>query len=161
MNNQENQDKISQDNNLLEQYKLYVEMMDRVTLRRGHANQFYLSLLSALLGVLTLFSDSQKSLAYPKTLFLLLSLLGLVLCISWWITIHSYKQLNYLKFKVIHEMEKELPFPCYVREWEIEDKLTIKYRRLSKVEKFIPILLGFIYLILVIFSSLKLLNTAL
>jgi hypothetical protein len=147
----------SQDH-LVEQYKLYVEMMDRVTARRGHANQFYLSLLSALLGILTLFADAQKNLAYPKTLFLLLSVLGLILCISWWVTIHSYKQLNYLKFKVIHEMEEKLPFPCYKREWEIEDGKTVKYRRLSKVEKFIPILSGVIYLVLVVYSGLKLLN---
>jgi hypothetical protein len=143
---------------LLEQYKLYVEMMDRVTARRGQANQFYLSLLSAILGISTLFADSQKNIAYPKTSFLLISILGLILCISWWVTIHSYKQLNYLKFKVIHEMEKNLPFPCYKREWEIEDGKTVKYRRLSKIEKFIPILLGVIYSILVFSSILKLLK---
>ncbi len=157
MINQENQDKISQEN-LLEQYKIYIEMMDRVTARRGNTNQFYLSLLSALLGILTLFADSKKNLAYPETLFLLLSLLGLILCISWWINIHSYKQLNYLKFKVIYEMEEKLPFPCYKREWEIESNENSKYRRLSKIEKFIPVLFGAVYIILVIYSGLILLN---
>lgn len=158
MSDQRDYNQTSQEH-LLEQYKLYIEMMDRVTARRGQANQFYLSLLSALLGVLTLFADSQKNLAYSKTLFLLLSLLGLILCISWWITIHSYKQLNYLKFKVIYEMEEELPFPCYQREWEIEKSdQTVNYQRLSKVEKLIPILLGIIYTILLLYSSLKLLD---
>ncbi len=143
---------------LLEQYKLYIEMMDRVTARRGNANQFYLSLLSALLGILTLFTDSQKNLIYPKTLFLLLSILGFILCISWLITIDSYKQLNSLKFKVIHEMEEELPFPCYKREWDIERGKSLNYRRLSKLEKVIPILIGIIYFILVVYSSLNLLD---
>ncbi|MGK7956000.1 MAG: hypothetical protein AB4063_12240, partial [Crocosphaera sp.] len=113
---------------------------------------------SALLGILTLFTDSQKNLIYPKTLFLLLSILGFILCISWLITIHSYKQLNSLKFKVIHEMEEELPFPCYKREWYIEQSKSLNYRRLSKVEKIIPILLGIIYIILVAYSSFNLLD---
>ena len=34
----------------VELYKLAVEMADRVSARRGHANQFYLTLQSVLLG---------------------------------------------------------------------------------------------------------------
>ena len=50
---------------LLEQYKLYVEMADRVGTRRAQTNRFYISLLSGLLAVLSIvvgrniFSDFQ------------------------------------------------------------------------------------------------------
>ncbi|MDJ0580114.1 hypothetical protein [Crocosphaera sp.] len=143
---------------LLEQYKLYVEMMDRVAARRGKANQFYLSLISALLGILTFFTDIEKIISNYKILSLLFLLFGLILCISWYLNIDSYKQLNYLKFKVIFEMEQKLPFPCYTREWEIEEHLSIKYRRLTKIEKYIPIFFASIYIVLIGYSILSLLK---
>jgi hypothetical protein len=153
--NTESQNNKSQEH-FFEQYKLYIEMMDRVTARRGQTNQFYLSLISASLGLLVLFSDPQKVIAYPTILFFLLSLLGLLLCASWWFNINSYKQLNYLKFKVIFEMEKQLPFACYTREWEIEKEVSDRYRRLTKLEKYIPICFGFLYLLLIVYAILKL-----
>ncbi|MCK4735084.1 MAG: hypothetical protein KAT65_21710, partial [Methanophagales archaeon] len=50
---------------LLEQYKLYVEMADRISTRRAQTNRFYISLLSGLLALLSIvvgrniFSDFQ------------------------------------------------------------------------------------------------------
>ena len=37
---------------LLEQYKLYVEMADRISQRRDHANRFYASAVSAIVALL-------------------------------------------------------------------------------------------------------------
>jgi len=37
---------------LIEQYKLYVEMTDRISDRRERTNRFYISLLSVLLALL-------------------------------------------------------------------------------------------------------------
>lgn len=146
---------------LLEQYKIYVEMMDRVSERRGKTNTFYLSLLSGLLALLS-FSANSKTLLGSQYVFLtLLSSLGLTLCGVWWVNINSYKQLNSLKFKVINEMEQELPFPCYHREWEIleqEKKKSRVYRRLTKVEKYIPLILAIPYLCLLIYSAYNLLR---
>jgi hypothetical protein len=39
---------------LMEQYKICVEMADRVSVRRNQANSFYISLLSALIALLSL-----------------------------------------------------------------------------------------------------------
>lgn len=146
---------------LLEQYKMYIEMMDRISERRGKTNAFYLSLLSGLLTLLS-FSANVEILGSSQYVFLLLlSSLGLALCVVWWVNINSYKQLNSLKFKVINEMEQELPFPCYHREWEIlgqEKKKSRQYRRLTKVEKYIPLILAIPYLGLFIYSAYNLLK---
>ena len=102
---------------LLEQYKLYVEMADRISERRMQTNKFYISLLSGLLALLSILVSVGK--LNQTLIFVIVSLLGIALCILWHINIRSYRQLNSGKFKVIHEMEQDLPFPCYDKEWEI------------------------------------------
>ncbi|MGQ4646501.1 RipA family octameric membrane protein [Lyngbya aestuarii] len=144
---------------LLEQYKLYVEMMDRVSARRGQANTFYISLLSGLLALLSLIIDKKLFLEYQAVVLLATAILGLVLCYVWYANINSYKQLNSLKFKVINEIEPYLPFPCYLREWEIlkEENKSQQYRRLTKVEKYVPFILAIPYLCLLVYSIYRLL----
>jgi hypothetical protein len=139
---------------LMEEYKLYVEMTDRMSARRIQASQFYISLLSALFGVIAILVE-KKMVPGSESLFLLLgSLLGLSLCFIWYVNINSYKQLNSLKFKVIEEMELHLPFPCYAKEWQIEKK-TNHYQRLSKVEKYIPLSIALLYLGLAAYAGLR------
>lgn len=137
---------------LLEQYKMYVEMMDRVTERRGKTNTFYITLLSGLLALPSLLIDKNLFNEPKAVLVLLLAFLGLCLCFLWYININSYKQLNYLKFRVIHEIEPHLPFPFYSKEWEIEKNKVGQYRRLSKVEKCIPFIIAIPYFGLLIYS---------
>ncbi|WP_217899901.1 RipA family octameric membrane protein, partial [Nodularia sp. NIES-3585] len=74
--------------------------------------------------------------------------------------INSYKQLNSLKFKVIHEMETHLPFPCYAREWKVlkEDKHRRRYLRLTSVEQYIPIIFAIPYLCLFVYALIKILK---
>ena len=102
---------------LLEQYKLYVEMADRVSERRMQTNKFYISLLSGLLALFPILVSVGTS--KQTVILIILPLLGIALCILWYINILSYRQLNSGKFKVIHEIEQYLPFPCYDKEWEL------------------------------------------
>lgn len=143
---------------LLEQYKMYVEMMDRTTERRGKTNTFYITLLSGLLALPSLVIDKNLFDGAKAVLALLLAFLGLSLCFLWYININSYKQLNYLKFRVIHEIEPYLPFSFYSREWEIEKDKVGQYKRLSKVEKYIPFIIAIPYFGLLIYSIRSLLK---
>jgi len=145
---------------ILEQYKLYVEMADRVSSRRAQMASFYTSILSALLALLSITSNKDLFQGSQSFILLTLAILGLCLCLAWTANINSYKQLNSLKFKVIHEMEAYLPFPCYDREWEIlkEDENRGRYLRLTAVEKYIPIIIAVPYLCLFIYSLIKVLN---
>ena len=126
---------------LLEQYKLYVEMSDRISARRGQVNSFYISLLSGLLAVLFLFGNKQTDVSIQgKLMFLLISAVGLTLCAVWLFNIRSLKRLNSAKFKVIHEIENLLPFACYDKEWEImqQDK-SFQDLQQTQIEQFIPL----------------------
>lgn len=140
---------------LIEQYKIYVEMADRISSRRFQTNRFYVTLLSGLLALLSLVVNINAFSSVLYVVFVAVGILGIALCILWYVNIHSYRQLNSGKFQVIHEMEQHLPFPAYEREWEIlrEGKEGKKYRRLSKVEQYVAFILAVPYLILLIYSS--------
>jgi hypothetical protein len=143
---------------LLEQYKLYVEMADRVSNRRAQTNQFYVSVISALLGIVTIASSIVgnqilTSTKLSNTAFLAVSLLGLFLCTIWFINIFSYRQLNSGKFQVIHEIEQWLPYACYDREWIVlgKGRDVRKYLPLTHVEQYVPVLLAIpFFLVLVL-----------
>jgi len=139
---------------LLEEYRLYVEMADKVSARRIEASRLYIALLTGLLAVIPFILEQGTPASIQKTVLISMGFLGLALCCIWTLNIRSYSQLNSLKFRVIHEIEQRLPFPCYEREWEIlkEQHDSRSYLRLSKVERYIPVLLMIPYLVLLIYA---------
>lgn len=131
---------------LLEQYKLYVEMADRISQRRMNANTFFISVNTLLFAVIP-FSRNIITFWY-----VVVALLGSILCFMWYFILNSYSQLNSGKFKVIHEIEKLLPLSSYSYEWELLGKGTekSKYWRLSHIEKMVPIVFFVMYVIFVV-----------
>ena len=143
-------------NVLIEQYKLYVEMMDRISSRRSTIGNYYLSLVVGIIGILSMIIE-KKYFANNNMVIYIIGILGLIICIIWFINILSYKQINSLKFKVIEEMENDLPYQCYTREWEILKSGSNKFRytRLSFIERIVPLFLSLLFLFLIIYSVLK------
>jgi len=141
---------------LLEQYKLYVEMADRISIRRAQTNKFYITLLTGLLAILTCIVEKDVFSQYRGIAFLAVAVLGIVLNIVWLINIASYRQLNTGKFTIIQRMEKQLPFACYTEEWNFlgEGEDSKKYLQLTRVEKYVPYIFGLPYLLLLIFTVL-------
>ena len=142
---------------LLEQYKLYVEMADRISARRAQTNKFFISMLTGLLAVLSLSTGKNFLTHYQIFVFFVISFLGLVLNIVWYVNIRSYRQLNTGKFKVIHEMEQQLAFAPYDKEWEIlgHGKDSKRYFQLTRVEQYVPFILAIPYMLLLIYSVIK------
>lgn len=143
---------VSQIEVLLEQYKLYVEMADRVSDRRGQANKFYISLLSGLLTLVLLTQEKGLFSQHQTILLVAVALLGIALCALWHINIRSYRQLNTAKFKIIHEFEQQLPLAMYDREWEVLGRGadSKKYLQLTRVEQLVPFVFAIPYLLLLI-----------
>lgn len=143
---------------LLEQYKIYVEMTDRLSSRRSQMNNFYITLLSGLLAVINLITNNQinqfKDAHFQQVSILAISLLGLLLCVSWYINIQSYKKLSSSKFKVIFELERQLPFTCYENEWKLlkQDKRYQGYLTQTNVEAALPAVLAIPYIGLFLYS---------
>lgn len=98
---------------ILEIYKLLVEMADRVSQRRQSANSFYLTVNTAIIGATAYVSRDTEG---PNTWAI--SLAGVAICILWIRAVLSYKSLNSAKFKVITDLEGRLPVAAYKDEWE-------------------------------------------
>lgn len=98
---------------LLEQYKIYVEMADRISNRRATANSYFLSINSAILAFIGYITSKGDD-----TYLWLLALAGITLSFFWHALINSYKNLNTAKWLVVHEIEKRLPISPYAAEWD-------------------------------------------
>ena len=125
---------------ILEIYKLHAELADRVSQRRLGTFRIYVSLLAGLklLSGVLLRTDGGHAAAAP--VWCLVGLVGALLAASWFFVARSYRQLNSGKFRALRELEKELPYPFFEREWRFlgEGKDGRKYLRLSKVEQTVP-----------------------
>ena len=111
-------------NHLLEQYKLYVQMADKISERRQAANSFYLTVNTALIAFLGLVARPDVGSAPavtanpPLPWVLAVCVAGGALCYFWYRLVRSYKDLNTGKFKVVHAIESRLPASPYDAEWE-------------------------------------------
>ena len=103
---------------LLEEYKLYVEMADRVSQRRAVANSFFLALHTAVFGLSVGLSGLSSGQIENQAAGLVASLFGFPFTYVWYRVLKSYCQLNTAKFKVVHELEAKLPVAPYDNEWE-------------------------------------------
>ncbi len=131
---------------VLEQYKLYVEMADRISARRSTANTFFLTLNTLVIGALSTCAEK-----FSRLSVIVLCIAAIVLCYVWKRLIKSYRQLNTAKYAVIGEFEKKLPAsPYWSAEWSAlgEGKDPKKYKQLTAVEKWVPIVFMCLYLLL-------------
>lgn len=138
-------------NHLFEQYKLYLEGIEKISDRRILANNIFLTVNTLLVSILTL-SFQIDSLSKIFELKLLTFSIGIGFSIIFWVLINSYKQLNTAKFNVLHKVEEHLPLALYKYEWEILEKGKNKkvYYPFSHIEILIPCVFGIIYIILFI-----------
>src|SRR4051794_24309332 len=92
----------------LDIYKLAVEMADRISARRAVASSFFITAQSALIALVAAASKKHWAFAVP----------GLILALTWWLLLRSYRHLNTEKFKVIQAMERRLPASPFQDEWD-------------------------------------------
>lgn len=136
---------------LMDQYKLYVQMSDRVSERRTEANRYLLTVNAFLI---TLYGLSTSSASIEKGIWLyVVPLAGIAVCLTWLATIKSHRDLNTAKFKVIHELEQGLPAALYYREWVLaEEGKGSAYKPISHIEEVIPWVFAALYALLALFA---------
>jgi len=125
---------------ILEQYKMYVDMADRISARRGLTNTFFLTLNTAIFTLFgVLWKDSPDQISDAVLIVLLVVILGQ--CVTWWLLVRSYRLLNSAKYEVVGLLEKRLPSsPYWSAEWKAlgEGKDRRLYIPLSHVEGWVP-----------------------
>jgi len=134
-----------------EQYKILVDSAEKVSEKRMSANNYFLTVNTALISLTGLLFTS-KILSLNLDAVKLVSILGLIICIIWFFIVLSYKQLNSGKFAMIHRIEKKLPIHLYADEWaELgKGKDIKKYIPLSHIELAVPFVFFCLYLILLV-----------
>jgi hypothetical protein len=137
---------------LLELYKLQVEMADRVSGRRQAANNFYLSVNTLLVGG----TAALARIGLGQWNVVVIALAGLAISALWVRSIGSYASLNDGKFAVITELEAELAAQPFTREWEAlhsperrdaDGKKRKKHRPFHTVEVVVPWVFFALYVI--------------
>lgn len=136
------------ESDVLAQYKLAVEMADRVSARRGNANLFYLSIQTTLLTASGLAYTAVQHVAWYSAVTIALT--GCAISAAWWRHLQSYRLLNQAKFVVINAMEQQLPVRIFTDEWEILKSRTSKYVELGAIERVVPWVFAVLQILLMV-----------
>lgn len=137
---------------LFEQYKLYVESAEKISERRESANNYLLTVNAFLVTLYGLIAASQ----YKSYWTMLVPVAGVLVASTWLRIITSYRDLNTVKFKVIHELEQQMPAALYEYEWHRAEKGHGKaYRPLTHLERWIPVIFIVLYILLGILGGLE------
>ena len=121
---------------LLEQYKVYVQSADNVSERRVASVRYLLTVNVALVAAY----GFQSVLTERALLASLIALAGIVLSLLSYSIIKSFRDLNTVKFEIIHEMEEHLPAAPYAYEWQLAEEGHGKaYWPTAHIEKWMPL----------------------
>jgi hypothetical protein len=121
---------------LVDQYKIYVEMADRISTRRATANSYFLSINSAILAFVGYLAGKDQ-----ESYLWIISIAGITLTVFWRAMIRSYRDLNTAKWLVVHQIERRLPISPYDAEWDAmgEGKNPKLYRPITHIEMNVPL----------------------
>ena len=154
MNDQEYGDDYRQ--HFLEQYKILADSLNGLRTVKEQTNRFHISTISIIVVLTSLLVGEDFIGKVPGLVLVLVPLIGLCLCYIWYFNIRSFGLTMESRYRVLHDMEKHLPYPCF--------NTAISYmgekenrRSLTKVERFLPIVFGVAFLIMLIYVITQLL----
>ena len=136
----------------LEQFKIYVESSERISDRRQSANSFFLSANTLLLGSEGALFKLWVEFGYAQ---ILIGFAGVLLTLTWFALIISYRRMNSGKFEVIHELEKHLPHRLYFAEWEFLERGVVQgnYIKFTVIETLAALVILFLHIGVVVVAA--------
>ena len=142
---------------LLEQYKLYVQSAENVSARRLASSRYLLAVNAALVALYGFRAQGPDSI----WLTLLLPVLGIPVSLLWHRIIRSHRDLNEVKFTIIHDLEEHLPAAVFAREWRLANQGKGRtYRPVTDIERWIPLAFLALHLVLLVLYGLRALSAA-
>lgn len=136
---------------IMQQYRLYAEQKDNFIKRSFGVNRFYMILLVVLVLLVNL--SKNVIFVYALSLPFVFSIVGLGVCVLWWMNMDSYNLLIKVKFsKVLEELEKQLPVQPYKMEHDAieeyrKDKKKFMFSDMQKVFAVVMFIVFFVSLI--------------
>lgn len=133
---------------ILEQYKLYAQLVDEHNNRFMNTLKFFVSIQIVFFSAYALMLKKEVILGY-SVLFLIL-FASLTICYIWFMISKSHYKLITAKYEVLEEMEAFLPLKPFHYEWSNKLNTGKKYTNMTKVYNSLPIIFGLIYISLFI-----------
>ena len=118
---------------LLEMYKLHADLAEQAASLRESLNKLYSGMVASIVGASVLL----HRFAPDASAAWVLPILGMVVSLSWMVSLNSATGRLAAKHVVLQELEAQLPFPFFKKENEEFDKLCVVRRRWSG--QFMPI----------------------
>jgi hypothetical protein len=130
----------------LEEYRIYVDTLERLVARRLTMHTFFISINTILLAgaAVTAKDVSRFSLATAGTV--VMALAGIVVSFAWRRLLSTYGQLSAAKFDVIHDIEHRLPEAPFTEEWKRLQQRG--YVSSARTEAALPVVFAALYLAL-------------
>lgn len=129
---------------LLEQWKTANELTANISAQRNNINNFYMSLLSLLIGGILLSDRLMAEQLIARTVMLALILVvGIACCVTWIKQVDKCKRINYQKYQIIDALEKRLPANVLSFEGQIPTEKK-PGKALSDYEKSLAIIFGLV-----------------
>lgn len=140
-------------NHLLEQYRQYLATIEKTNDRRISTNNYFLVINTFYIGFLGLVW-TKSGLINSTFYMIILCAVGILISFLWVSLISTYKQLSVGKYRVLHEIEENLPLNTFKYEWKVlgEGKHIGKYLPFTAVESFIPWAFELVYVVLLLSS---------
>jgi hypothetical protein len=134
---------------VLEQYKIYVDMADKISARRSLTNTFFLTLNTLIFAFLGVLWKDPPPTGPPTPVLIAALVVTLAQSGAWWFIVRSYRQLNTGKYIVIGLLEERLPAsPYWAAEWTIlgRGKDPRTYLPLTHAEQWVPVVFATTYI---------------
>ena len=124
---------------IFEEYKLYAEQKENFIDRNFRTNRFYM--ISFVAMIFAMIYTSNVVFLERITATLLFSLIGISVCVLWWMNVDSYNTLIKIKFSnVLEEIEEKLPVKPFTDEYKgIEEFRNKKVFMFSDIQKLIAV----------------------
>ena len=125
---------------IFQEYKMYTEQKENFVDRNFRTNRFYMISFVAIIFAM-IFTGNVVFMSFLSAT-LLFSLIGISVCVLWWMNVDSYNTLIKIKFSnVIEAIEEKLPVKPYTDEFKgIEEFRNKKIFLFSDIQKIIAVL---------------------
>jgi hypothetical protein len=140
----------------LEQYKAKLSDLGNVGSRQTAMTTYYVSIVSALFGVLA-FKEKSLSQIDTTVLFMVCGA-GFLVCLLWFHSLTFFRGLFRAKLRMLEEMEESLPFQTFRKEFD-----QVRQSGLTGwiwIERFVPAVFALFFLGIVIARIIQLLPAA-
>jgi len=131
---------MDRDELIFEEYKLYAEQKENFIDRNFKTNRFYM--ISFVAIVFAMIFTGNVVFMNKLSATLLFAIIGISVCVLWWMNVDSYNTLIKIKFaNVLEVIEEKFPVKPFTDEYKgIEEFRNKKIFMFSDIQKFIAVI---------------------